>query len=103
MNTPGDRELTEAEQGRGIPQVGRARRGNKWLLLFLIAAAVVLAISLGVHQALGNLRARNTTKEEPKGAAPALPTMTRDAFAAQHEALPALPPPTDNKAPPPPA
>jgi type IV secretion system protein VirB10 len=103
MNTPGDRELTEAEQGRGIPQVGRARRGNKWLLLFLIAAAVVLAISLGVHQALGNLRSRNTGKEEPKGAAPALPTMTRDAFAAQHQAMPELPAPTDPKAPPPPA
>lgn len=100
MNTPGDRELTESEQGRGIPQVGKIRRGNKWLVLFLLAAAVVMAISLGVHKALGNLRDRNTANEEPKAAAPALPTMTRDAFVAQHQDRSAPPVPTDDKLPP---
>lgn len=83
MNAPAPTERTEPEQGRGIPQVGKPRRGNKWLVLFLVAVAVVMAISLGVHTMLGNLRARNEAKGEPKASSPILPTVTRDAFEAK--------------------
>jgi type IV secretion system protein VirB10 len=88
---PDDQAPAEGEQARGIPQVGKTRRGNKWLMLFLMAAAVVMLISLGVHKLLGNLRERNAAREEPHAAASVLPTMTRDAFAGGHGARPPLP------------
>lgn len=106
MSMPGEQVPTETEQGRGIPQVGKNRRGNRWLVLFLVAAAVVMLISLGVHRLLGNLRERNAGKEEAKAAATVLPTMTRDAFAARHVDKPPLPATASGAAaaaPPPPA
>jgi type IV secretion system protein VirB10 len=66
---------------RGIPQVGRSRKGNKWLLLLTTALAVVLMMALGVRSLLGGLRDRNAEKEPKATTATTLPDMTRDAFA----------------------
>lgn len=69
-------------EARGIPQVGRARKGNKWVLLLTVAMAVVLMVALGVRSLLGGLRDRNADKQPQAAAASSLPDMTRDAFAA---------------------
>jgi type IV secretion system protein VirB10 len=82
------------EPQRGIPQVGRAKKGNKWLLLITVAMAVVLMIALGVRSLLGGLRERNAEKEPKTTTSATLPDMTRDAFAAkQPQATEAAKPP----------
>lgn len=70
---------------RGIPQVGRSKKGNKWLLLLTTAMAVVLMIALGVRSLLGGLRDRNAQKEPQTSTSTTLPDMTRDAFAARQQ------------------
>lgn len=74
---------------RGIPQVGRPRRGNKWLMLIGVALGIVLVIALSVRAMLGALASRNPTSHVAT-LAPTLPDLTRSAF--DKEA--ARPPPT---------
>ncbi|HJU08338.1 MAG TPA: type IV secretion system protein VirB10 [Rhodanobacteraceae bacterium] len=67
---------------RGIPQVGRPRKGSKWLMLVVVALGIVLVIALGVRAMLGALTSRNQTSHVAT-LAPTLPDLTRSAFDKQ--------------------
>jgi hypothetical protein len=74
---------------RGIPQVGRKAKGNKYVALFGLGFAIVCVIAVGAHTVLDKLRHRNDGKEKLQAAERGLPDLTRDAFDAKH----APPPP----------
>jgi type IV secretion system protein VirB10 len=75
--------------GRGIPQVGRKRKANKYLLLLAMGIGVTAAIAMGAHSVLEKLRHRNEGKSKTPNAQRGLPDLTRDAFDAKN----APPPP----------
>jgi len=74
---------------RGIPQVGRPRKRNRWFLAILVALGVVLVIALAARAMLGALANRNHTSHVAT-LKPSLPDLTRSAFDKQN----APPPPT---------
>lgn len=78
---------------RGIPQVGRPRKGNKWFMLVLIAIGIVLVFALAARAMLGALATRNRTSHVAT-LDPALPDLTRSAFDKQN--APPLPPAAAN-------
>lgn len=86
MSTPLSSEPAE----RGIPQVGRPRKGSKWFMLVLIAVGIVLIFSLAARAMLGALASRNHTSHAAT-LDPALPDLTRSAF--DKENAPPPPPP----------
>lgn len=81
-------ELSEVAE-RGIPQVGRPRKRNRWFLAILVALGVVLVIALAARAMLGALASRNHTAHVAT-LKPNLPDLTRSAFDKQD----APPPPT---------
>ena len=81
-------ELSEVTE-RGIPQVGRPRKRNRWFLAILVALGVVLVIALAARAMLGALANRNHTSHVAT-LKPNLPDLTRSAFDKQS----APPPPT---------
>ncbi|MES2404032.1 MAG: type IV secretion system protein VirB10 [Pseudomonadota bacterium] len=81
-------ELSEVAE-RGIPQVGRPRKRNRWFLAILVALGVVLVIALAARAMLGALANRNHTSHVAT-LKPNLPDLTRSAFDKQT----APPPPT---------
>ena len=82
---------------RGIPQVGRPRRGNRWLMLVVIAVGIVLVIALSVRAMLGALANRNPTSHVAT-LAPALPDLTRSAFDKETAPPPPMVTPTASTA-----
>jgi type IV secretion system protein VirB10 len=76
---------------RGIPQVGRRKRGNRWPILVAVCVIVVLVVSLGAKTAMDRLRDRAADRKEPK-AARGLPNLARSAFDSER-----LPQPVDDK------
>ncbi|MGH9807146.1 MAG: type IV secretion system protein VirB10 [Terriglobia bacterium] len=75
MNVSPEHEPLE----RGIPQVGRSRKGNKWIMLVVVALGIILVIALAVRAMLGALANRNQTSHVAT-LAPTLPDLTRSAF-----------------------
>jgi type IV secretion system protein VirB10 len=67
---------------RGIPQVGRPRKGNRWFLLAFIALGIVLVMALAARAMLGALASRNHTTHVAT-LTPAPPDLTRTAFDGQ--------------------
>jgi type IV secretion system protein VirB10 len=80
---------------RGIPQVGRKRKGNKWLLLLGLSAAVVLMIAVGVRSVLERVKNRAIAQRKEAVAERGLPSLTRDAFNSRNAPLPPPPPPAE--------
>ncbi|WIG54578.1 MAG: Inner membrane protein of type IV secretion of T-DNA complex, TonB-like, VirB10 [Rhodanobacteraceae bacterium] len=80
---------------RGIPQVGRPRKGNRWFLLAFVALGIVLVMALAARAMLGALASRTHTSH---GATltPAPPDLTRTAFEGQ--STPPPPPPSSASA-----
>lgn len=79
---------------RGIPQVGRKKKANKYVLLLGIGIGVTAVIALGAHSALDKLRHRNDARNKTANAERGLPDLTRDAFDAKN-----APPPPPSGAP----
>ncbi|HEX7814793.1 type IV secretion system protein VirB10 [Dyella sp.] len=84
---------------RGIPQVGRKRKGNKYMLLFAVGCCVVFAIAMGSRAMLDKLRHRGEAKAKEATMERGLPDLTRSAFDAKN----APPPPPDKPGAPAPA
>lgn len=75
MNTEHPNEPTE----RGIPQVGRPRKRNRWLLLAMVALGIVLVIALTARAMLGVMAHRAHTRHVAT-LTPHLPDLTRKIF-----------------------
>jgi type IV secretion system protein VirB10 len=80
---------------RGIPQVGRPRKGNRWFLLAFIALGIVLVMALAARAMLGALASRNHTSHVAT-LTPGPPDLTRTAFEGQ--SAPPPPPPSNTSA-----
>ena len=78
----------ESFDERGIPQVGRKRKANKWVVSLVLAVAIVVVLALAVRSALDGIRHRNVERKAPV-AERGLPDLTRDAFSSRN----APPPP----------
>src|ERR1700754_509914 len=85
---PTDSHETSHDE-RGIPQVGRKRKGNKYVLLLGLGVGITAAIGLGANAVLEKLRNRGDARGKPQTAERGLPDLTRDAFNAKN----APPPP----------
>jgi type IV secretion system protein VirB10 len=79
---------------RGIPQVGRPRKGNRWFILVLIALGTVLVIALAARAMLGALASRNHTSHVATLTSTP-PDLTRNAFDRKNAPPP---PPSSNAA-----
>jgi type IV secretion system protein VirB10 len=75
MNTEHPNDVVE----RGIPQVGRPRKGNRWWLLALVALGIVLVIALTARAMLGVLVHRAHSRHVA-ALSPHLSDLTRKAF-----------------------
>ena len=78
---------------RGIPQVGRPRKGNRWFLLILVALGIVLVIALAARAMLGAVASRNHTSHVATPTSTP-PDLTRSAFDKKN----APPPPSSSNA-----
>lgn len=78
---------------RGIPQVGRNRKGNKYVVLLALGLGITIAIGLGANAVLDKLRHRGEGRDKPQMAQRGLPDLTRDAFDTKN-----APPPPPGKA-----
>ena len=75
-------DLSSEVAERGIPQVGRPRKGNRWFLLAFIALGIVLVMALAARAMLGALASRNHTSHAAT-LTPSPPDLTRTAFEGQ--------------------
>jgi type IV secretion system protein VirB10 len=91
--SPSAHESPGAHDARGIPQVGRKQKGNKYVLLLAIGLGVTIAIGMGANAVLDKLRHRGEGRDKPQMAERGLPDLTRDAFNAKN-----APPPPPGKA-----
>lgn len=89
--SPHAHESQESNE-RGIPQVGRKRKGNKYILLLAMGAGVTAAIGLGANAMLEKLRHRSEGRAKQQTAERGLPDLTRAAFDAKNAPTP---PPAD--------
>ena len=80
---------------RGMPQVGRPRKGNRWFLLVLVALGIVLVIALAARAMLGVLASRNHTSHVATLTS-TQPDLTRSAFDRKN--APPSPPPSSSNA-----
>jgi hypothetical protein len=83
-NEPEGEGSDASDSGRGIPQVGRKRKGNKWTLMLLFSVAIVLMISLGVRTVLDRVKSRSAALRKEAVVERGLPSLTRDAFDARN-------------------
>jgi type IV secretion system protein VirB10 len=96
-------DVFASDSGRGIPQVGRKRKGNKWTLLLALSVAIVLMIAVSVRSVLDRVRNRGAAQRKEAVAERGLPSLTRDAFNSRNAPPPPPRPPAtaeDKPAPP---
>lgn len=79
----------DQHEERGIPQVGRQRKSNKYVLLLALGTGITVAIGLSANVMLEKLRHRGDGHSKSQTSEQGLPDLTRDAFDAKH----APPPP----------
>jgi type IV secretion system protein VirB10 len=97
MRDKGDNPMTQTDdetfESRGIPQVGRKRKANKWVVSLVLAVAIVVTLALAARSVLDGIRHRSVERKTPV-AERGLPDLTRDAFNSRN-----APPPPPGTAP----